>query len=61
MVKIKCNGKSAKDCWECGKFFSAHSSHYDNYYNRRVVEFSCCIGGNRIYEDDDENKGRRLS
>lgn len=55
MVKTTCNGICEKDCWECGKYFSAHSSHYDEYYNCIIVEFSCCIGGNRVFKDEDNN------
>lgn len=61
MKYIECKGICAKDCWECGKYYSSHSSHYDTYYDKRIVEISCCIGGNRIYEDNADNTGRRLS
>lgn len=60
MVAIKCNGNCAKDCYECRRYFSSHSSHYDSYYDRNIVEISCSIGGNRIFEDNDDNTGKRL-
>ncbi len=60
MNYIKCNGTCVKDCFDCNKYYSFHSSHYDSFYNRRIIEISCCIGGNRIYEDNDDNTGRRL-
>ena len=50
---VKCNGKTAKDCWECGKYFSSTSSHYDSYYDCHIEEVSCCIGGNRVFKDED--------
>lgn len=60
MNKVTCNGKCAMDCFECGRYFSSHSSHYDSYYDCRVVEISCSIGGNRIFKDE-EDDNRRLS
>ena len=60
MIEIKCNGNSAKDCFECRKYHSSHSSHYDRFYDKNIIEISCCIGGNRTYEDNDKNTGRQL-
>lgn len=53
MNNITCNGECAKDCFECGKYFSSTSSHYDSYYNCNIIEISCCIGGNKIFKDED--------
>jgi hypothetical protein len=58
MVKITCDGMCAKDCFECGKYFSANSSHYDSYYNCNVIEISCCIGGNRTFKDENGDTHR---
>jgi hypothetical protein len=58
MVEIRCNGACAKDCFECGKYFSSHSSHYNRYYSCNVVEISCCIGGNRIFKDEKDDTHR---
>lgn len=60
MSFCKCIGKTANDCFECGKYYSMHTSHYDNYYNRRVIEFNCCIGENKIFEDNNDGTGIRL-
>ena len=60
MNTIICKGKCAKDCWECGKYFSAWSSHYDDYYDCHVIEINCCIGGWRVFKDEDGDK-RRLN
>lgn len=60
MVKINCNGETAKDCWECGKYYSSYSSHYCDIYDKRIVEINCSIGGNRVFEDNDNNTGKRL-
>ena len=58
MVKINCSGKTANDCYKCNRYNSAHSSHYDKYYNCRVVEISCGVGGNRIFKDEDDDTHR---
>jgi hypothetical protein len=52
MANIKCDGKTATDCWDCGKWRSSHSEHYDSYYDRKVSTVSCGIGGNRTFDDN---------
>lgn len=56
-IRIKCSGSTKEDCGRCGKYYSSHSSHYDKFYNRKVEEISCSIGGNRTWDAED---GRRL-
>lgn len=54
----KCKAESLKDHYDCGKYHSWHSPHYDNYYNAQVVEFSCGRCGHHVYEDE---SGRKLN
>ena len=49
---IKCTGKNADDCYECGQYFSLHSLHYDQSLKRKVTDISCSIGGNRQFDED---------
>lgn len=58
--KERCEGTCANDCFQCGRYFSSHSSHYDSYYDCRIVEISCSVGGNRIFKDEDGDT-RRLA
>ena len=60
MTHVKCNGNTVSDCWECRKYFSSHSSHYCDVYNKRIIEVTCSIGGHRVFEDDGNNTGKRL-
>ncbi|XZN14432.1 hypothetical protein ACSW9O_15305 (plasmid) [Clostridium perfringens] len=55
---VKCDGRTAKDCWECGRYFSAYSSHYDGYYNCHIEEINCSYGGCRIFKDEDDSHER---
>lgn len=52
MVEIKCDGSTAQDCWECGKYFSSYSLHHCQIHKRKVSEISCSIGGNRTFDED---------
>lgn len=51
-VKIECNGKTANDCWECGRYYSSHSLHFCRMHNKKVQEVTCDIGGNRTFDED---------
>lgn len=55
MGKENCTGKTAQDCEACRRWYSYHSSHYDSYYDCHIVEFTCCIGGHRIFKDEDND------
>lgn len=48
-----CTGKTAKDCFECKKYYASHSSHFDTYYNCNIIEITCNVGGYRIFKDED--------
>ena len=52
MVKIQCDGKTANDCFQCGKYFSAHSLHYCRIEEKKVSDIKCSIGGNRTFNED---------
>lgn len=54
------NCKTAKDCFDCGKYFSSHSSRYSEIYKTKVIEITCQICGHKVFEDNDENTGKRM-
>lgn len=52
----KCKANSPQDHYECEKYYSWHSSHYDSYYNTKVVEFTCSHCGHHVYADESGKK-----
>jgi len=51
-VKITCNGKDEHDCSKCNKYWSWSSLRYSRYYGKKVSEYTCSIGGTRIFDED---------
>lgn len=54
----KCNSDNCDKCYKCNMYYSFHSSHYESYYNRDVVNITCCHGEAGTY---DAKTGQRLS
>ncbi len=48
---VRCTGETLADCMECGSYHSSHSLHYDHTYKEKVVDISCCIGGNKTFNE----------
>lgn len=53
-MSVECKGKNEQDCWKCGKYFAWQSLHYNKYFSEHVSEFSCSIGGHRVFNEDGE-------
>ncbi len=49
---IECKGEKLTDCFECERYYSSHSLHYDEVKGRKVVDIDCSIGGNKQFDED---------
>jgi len=56
-VKRNCNPKSVQECWQCGGYYCSHSLRYNQSYQRKVIEISCSVGLNVIFDED----GKRIN
>lgn len=51
---VECKGKTAQDCWNCGRWYSSHSLHYCRVEKQHVQEVTCSIGGHRVFNEEGE-------
>lgn len=45
-----CDSDNCDKCFECGRYVSSHSAHYEKSYNREVINICCCIGTAGTYD-----------
>ena len=50
--KCKCSSNNCDECFECGRYYSSHSPHYESYYKREVVNITCFFGEAGTYDPE---------
>ena len=49
-MEKECNSTNCDKCFECGKYYSSHSAHYEKGYKNQVINISCCYGNAGTYD-----------
>lgn len=54
-IQKECDKETHDACFDCGKYRSSHSEHYDSGYKQKVSTILCLKGdGYRVFNEEGE-------